>query len=198
MVVLAIIVVLTGIVLTSQSSFNKSLILANTAYDIALTLRSVQTYGLSSRAAGTAANVGYGVHLSNGTNDSFISFADTSGGASCAGMPPDCKPGDHVYAAADRIVQTYRLNNGMTIQNFCAYVASSGGWLCAASGALSSLDIVFMRPNPEPFMSRNGSFSAPPFSVTAACIAVASPQGGARFISVGSSGQIIANASSCP
>ena len=38
MVVLAIIVVITTVVLTSQSSFNKSLILANTSYDIALSL----------------------------------------------------------------------------------------------------------------------------------------------------------------
>lgn len=195
MVVLAIIAVLTAVVLSNQSSFNKTLILANTAYDIALTLRSAEAYGLSSRAVGAAANSGYGVHLSSGTADSFLFFADTAGGTSCAGMAPDCKSGDRVYTSADTLVRTYTLNNGITIQDFCAF---TGSWSCAASGGISSLDIVFVRPNPEPRMSTNGSYAAPPFSVTAACLSVTSPQGGARHVSVGSSGQIVANAASCP
>ena len=41
LIVLAIIATVTTIALSSQSNFNKTLILANTAYDIALTLRSV-------------------------------------------------------------------------------------------------------------------------------------------------------------
>ena len=57
MVVLAIIVTITGVTLTSQTSFNKTLVLANTAYDIALTLRSSQTYGLGSRAFGGITNM---------------------------------------------------------------------------------------------------------------------------------------------
>ncbi len=199
MVVLTIIVVLTTVILTSQSSFNKTLILANTAYDIALTLRSTETFGLGSRAAGTATNVGYGIHLSSGATNSFILFADSYPGPSCG--TPDCKPGDHVYTSTDVLVQMYQLNNGISIQNFCAFSSGSGGWSCAASGQLSSLDIVFTRPNPAPFMSTNGSYSAPPFSSTAACMSLASPSapsGPYRYISVGSSGQIIANATSCP
>ena len=206
MVVLAIIVVLSSIVLNNQSSFNKTILLANTAYDIALTIRSTETYGLSSRAAGTAANVGYGIHFSTSgvANNSFAIFADTSGGTSCAGMPPDCKPGDRVYNAPgfrpDVLEQTYNLNNGVVIHDFCAF-SGVGGWSCAAGGAISSLDIVFVRPSPAPFMSTNGSYSASPFSVTAACLAIASPNapgGPYRFVSIGSSGQIVANAVSCP
>ncbi len=194
MVVLAIITAITAIVFTNQSSFNKTLILANTAYDVALTLRSAETYGLSSRAAGAAANAPYGVHFLRGTPGSFMLFADTSPAASCG--DPDCKPGNYAYASgADVLVQTYTLGNGMTISDFCAF--SLGGWSCASSGALTSLDIVFARPNPVPFMSKDGSYSVS-FPVTKACLAVASPAGGARFVSVGASGQIIPNASSCP
>jgi len=197
MVVLAIIVVISGIVLSSQSSFNKSLILANTAYDIGLTLRSAQTFGLSSRAAAADASVGYGLHFQTGTTDSYILFADTAGGTSCAGMPPDCKPGDHVYTSGVDAppVQTYELGNNMRVSDFCAL--SGGSWSCSAGGGLSSLDIVFARPNPDPFMSANGSYS-PVFPVTKACITITSSQGGARFITVAESGQIIANAASCP
>lgn len=194
MVVLAIMTVIMTIVLANQSSFNKTLILANAAYDIALTLRFAEAHGLGSRAVGTASNVAYGVHLVRGSQNSFILFADTVPATSCG--TPDCKAGDHVYAdGADALVQTYMLGNGMTISDFCAQ--STGSWSCAAAGGLTSLDIVFERPNPDPFMSANGLYSAT-FPVTAACLTVSSPQGGARFVSIAASGQIIPNAASCP
>ncbi len=200
MVVLVIIMVITTVVLTNQNTFNKTLILANTAYDIALTLRSTETYGISSRAVGTAANVGYGIHVESGTRSSFILFADIAGGTSCAGQHPDCKPGDHVYTSADAspATQTYNLNNGMTIQNFCAFTGLSGS--CenpsgSYSGGLSSLDITFSRPNPDAFISTNGSYTG---TISAACLTIASPRGDAeRYVSVAASGQIIANATSC-
>lgn len=194
MVVLTIIVTVTTIVITNQSSFNRTLILSNTAYDIALTLRSAQTYGLSSRARGVVANVGYGIRLQSGSPGSFMLFADTSPAASCG--TPDCKPGNYVYTSgADALVQTYTLGNGITISNFCAW--SNFSWACSSNGGLTSLDIVFVRPNADPFMSKNGAYQAAPFTVTTSCLSITSPQGGTRFVSVTSSGQIIANAASC-
>lgn len=194
MVVLAIMVVIMSIVLTNQSSFNKTLILANTAYDIALTLRSAETYGLSSRASAVSTNTGYGIHFQSGTQGSFVFFADTSPVPSCS--TPDCKPGDYIYmSGSDVLVQTYVLGNRMVIQDFCA--ESSGSWSCSSTGALSSLDIVFSRPNPDARMSKNGSYSVL-FPVTRSCLTLASPQGGSRFVSVSASGAITANAPSCP
>lgn len=194
MVVLAIMIVIMSVVLTNQNSFNKTLILANTAYDIALTIRSAETYGLSSRVLSSSLNTGYGLHFQSGTQGSFLFFADTSPAASCG--TPDCKPGDFVYTnGTDTVVQTYVLGNRMLVQDFCA--ESSGSWTCASTGALSSLDIVFSRPNPDARMSRNGSYSAL-FPVTKSCLTITSPQGGSRFVSVAASGAIIANAPSCP
>jgi prepilin-type N-terminal cleavage/methylation domain-containing protein len=189
MVVLAIIGIIMSIVLNSQSTFNKTIILKNAAYDIALTLRSVETYGLGSRATvGNVKNAGYGVHFQSGAQGSFILFADTSPSASCT--MPDCKPGDHIYTSGDdTFVQTYTLGNGITISDFCAF---SGRWWCASASELSSLDIVFARPNPDAFIRSGGS------SYTSACLAVTSPQGGAKYVSVASSGQITANAAPCP
>ncbi|MCX6786932.1 MAG: prepilin-type N-terminal cleavage/methylation domain-containing protein [Candidatus Kaiserbacteria bacterium] len=174
LVVLAIIGVIMTIVLTSQSTFNKTLILKNTAYDIALTLRNTQTYGMSSRAS--ASNVGYGIHFITGKT--FTLFADTTGGGSCAGRHPDCSPGDHKYGSGDTSVQTYTLGNGITISALCA------GSTCSSS----QLDVLFARPNSDVFV--NGSSGS-------ACIMVTSPQGGARYIYIGAAGQIIANATQC-
>lgn len=200
MVVLAIITVITSVVFTSQSSFNKTLILGNTAYDIALTLRSAQSRGLGSRALTDASGnliserTGYGLHFVSSAPTTFTLFADTSPAVSCD--TPDCKPGDHAYTSgSDALLQTYTLGNGMRISNFCSFANSS--WSCSSNGEITALDIVFLRPSPNPFMSVNGAYSSA-FPVTKACLTVIAPQGGTKFISVVSSGQIIANAPSDP
>ena len=205
LVVLAIITTLVAIVFTSQSSFNKTLVLANTAYDIALTLRSAENFGLGSRASGSTVNVGYGVHFQAGTTGSFIFFADTDppvGAGTCHPIigndpaGPGATPGDCVYTSSDYEVNEYVLGNGIFVKDFCAY---SGSWSCA-SGGLISLDIVFAQPNPEPSISKDGSYSTIPL-VTRACLTLASPSapsGPDRYVLVEPSGQITANASSCP
>lgn len=191
---LTIITIITAVVLTSQSSFNKTLILQNTAYDIALTLRSAETFGLSSRGFGTTYNAGYGLHFSSGAKDSFILFADTvdaTGGTSCAGELPNCKPGDYVYTSgSDVLVRTYTLGNGITVDDFCVY--SSGGG--PADCSISSLDIVFERPNPDAHVTADDDANE---YDGGACITVTSPQGGFKHVTVAASGQINGNASSC-
>lgn len=201
-VVMAIIGVITAVTLNSQSTFNKTLILSNTAYDIALTLRSAETFGISGRASGIITNAGYGVHLLSGTKGSFILFADTAPPPSCT--TPDCPRGNHVYTSdpnapggADVLVQLYTLGNNITISDFCAL--SDVGWTCASSssGGLTSLDVSFARPNPDPFMSTNGVYSA---TLTAACIKITSAQAGSgtQNLYIGASGVISVNSLLCP
>jgi len=205
MVVLAIIVTITAVVFSGQNSFNKTLVLANTAYDIALSLRSAETYGLGGHAIGSLPT-GYGIHFSKASPGSYMLFADSYPAPSTASVchttsdatALDAQPGNCNYdPGQDVVVSSYALGNGITVSDFCAI--SSGTWSCANSGSgnLTSLDIVFARPNPDPFMSVNGVYSSS-LPVTNACITVASPQGGLRFVSVLASGKIVANANSCP
>ena len=212
LVVLAIITVIMAITLTSQGSFNKSLILANTAYDIALSLRSAEAYGIGSRVASAANNAGYGLHFDRATPSTFILFTDTYPLAGQAGVchptadpsSPAAQPGNCAYDVSPvESITSYTLGNSITIGNFCAF---SGAWSCASasptctgscSTGLSTMDIVFARPNPDPFISVNGVYSlASP--MTAACMAVSSPFGGSRYVSISASGAITANAASCP
>lgn len=206
MVVMAIIAIITSIALSSQSSFNTTLIGANTAYDIALTFRSAETYGLGSRVAGTVVDTGYGLHFERANPSSFVLFADTypdpSTTSPChpASDPssPAAQPGNCSYDATEgEKIQTYNLGNGIQITDFCADV--SGSWACANGGSasLSSLDIVFSRPNPDAFIAVNGAYdsSAP---VSAACLSVGSPQGGSHYVSISGNGEVTANATSCP
>lgn len=206
LVVAAIVLVVTSLAFVSQGSFNKTLILSNTAYDIALTLRSAETYGLGSRSILGVSNTGYGLNFQSATPGSFTFFADISPPPSATPgchqtedpSAPSARPGNCIYEESEgENVTTYTLGNGIRVSDFCAY--SFSAWSCAHSGdeSLSALDIVFARPNAEAFMSVNGSYSTE-FPVTQACIAISSPQGGQRFISVAASGAITANAPSCP
>ena len=192
-------VVIMSVVLTSQSSFNKTLILSNTTYDIALSLHSVESFGLGSRVAGSTLNTGYGIDFQSATPNVFTLFADTypsPNASNCHGVPrgdpnaPDIQPGDCVYEPSrENKVNEYTLGNGITITKLCAFSGTT--WLCG----LTSLDIVFARPNPTPFIRANGSPNSP---YSNACLTVSSPQGTSRFISISTSGEINANATSCP
>ncbi|MGH7175638.1 MAG: pilus assembly FimT family protein, partial [Minisyncoccia bacterium] len=109
MVSLAIVTIIAGVVLTSHSSFSNSLIVSNTAYDVALSMREAQSYGIGVRGLGSTVNVGYGLDFSAATPLSYRFFSDGYGGATCgASAPPNCKPGDGVYSANhDAVVSNY-------------------------------------------------------------------------------------------
>ncbi len=207
LVVLGIIGVLAALIAVSQSSFNKSLVLANTAYDVALTLRSTQTLGLGTASAG------YGLHVSKNVRNSFLLFSDSvpgTGSTSSLCHPvapgvdsngPSARPGDCVYTAGaggDAVIRSYTIGNGITIKDFCAQQA--GVWSCANShtGSLTSLDIVFSRPSAEAFITSNGRPWIVNSNITAACISFQSPQGGERAVNVSRSGEITGNSTSCP
>lgn len=205
LVVLGIVVTITSVVLTSQSSFNKTLVLANTAYDVALSLRSAAMYGLGGHAI-SMTPTGYGMHFERSAPESFTLFADTYPAPSVASVchaiddpsTLDAQPGNCSYEAGqDFMVTKYTLGNNITISDFCAF--SSGSWSCAFAegGTLTALDIVFARPDSDPFMSVNRSYSSIS-PVTTACLKVSSPLGGDRFVAVSISGRITANATSCP
>ena len=50
-VVLAIIGIISGVVITGQSAYNQSLLLTDTTYTVAYSIRQAQSLGLSSRTA---------------------------------------------------------------------------------------------------------------------------------------------------
>lgn len=212
LVVAAIITVLTGIIFTGQSSFNKTMILANTAYDFALSLQSAETYGLGARSIGMTP-VGYGIHIDSTHANSFTFFADTIPAINPSDSGTDChphtlnavtlatQPGDCKYVAgSDPIVSSTVFGNGITIVNVEAG-SSVQTWSEAGNAhgvALTALDIVFARPNPTPLMmiAVNGAYK--PFQQgDFACIEFKSPQGGVRYVIVTPVGQVTASATPC-
>ncbi|MDB5244414.1 MAG: hypothetical protein JWN18_284 [Parcubacteria group bacterium] len=198
LVVLGIITVITAVAITSQSSFNKSLVLSNTAYDLALSIRSAQTFGIGSRlttpGVGGVSNAGYGIYIKkNGLQSTPITtytiFADIS--PACAGGSlPNCKPGNGIYDGSDPIIQTFTLGNGVKISDFCVYDGSPHCAWSSGSSA-SSVDIVFTRPNADPVIKSDATGGN---SEQKAYITLMSTQGTTRYVCVTSMGVIMPTA----
>lgn len=196
--VLSIIGILSAVVVTSQASFNKTVLLSNTAYDVALAIRSAETYGLGSRvAASGVTNAGYGIHIDASQPSKVLLFADVFSEADVVEChpqgtevaSPDHIPGDCAYTAGKDIdVMPLALGNGMKVSSLSVFTNNAWG------SDRDSLDMVFARPNTEVYFATNGEYVP---NVSAACITITSPQGGARYVRVERTGNIIVNATSC-
>lgn len=198
LVVLAIIIIVTSVALLGQNTFNRSLLLTDTAYTIALSIREAQSLGLSSRKFAGEQNAGYGVHFEQGLSTYRI-FVDTSDNATGpTGCPrgdlgtPEEKPGNCIYESADGTLESFTLRRGFTISNICVKttsLGSQGNLHCAkGGGALSALDIVFMRPNTDSIIvGTRGS----PNTYESAFIEIKDPTSAAvRCVTVSKTGQV--------
>lgn len=198
LVALGIILIITTIVITGQTNFNRSLVLTDTTYTVAFTLRQAQSLGLSSRKFGTTQNAGYGVNFVSGANTTYTLFADTEpvapGNAqsgACVGHSVtsglDAKPGNCLYDSTNEKVTTYTIGKGFTISSFCG--ADSGGTQRCSGSYLDSLAISFLRPNTQANIV--GVRSGTLIPLTSATITISSPDGSqTRCIKVTKVGQI--------
>ncbi|MES2931569.1 MAG: prepilin-type N-terminal cleavage/methylation domain-containing protein [Patescibacteria group bacterium] len=203
-VVLAIIIIITTIALLGQSSFNRSMVLTDTAYTIAFSVREAQSLGISSRTFAGTQDAGYGIHFTNLAPTAYKLFADiapaapgdTEYTAICPGHPnvakthPEAKPGDCIQTVEAEVVRTYSLNNGFQIKSFCGR-QTNGNQLCSGTtpGSLDALDIVYLRPNTQSVITGvNGNIRT---ALEDATIRVSSPDGSAeRCIYVSKVGQV--------
>lgn len=172
LVSVSILTVITGIVLANNNQFNSSVLLGNAAYDIALTIREAQVYGLSTQAFAGEFQVGYGVHFASPTE--YILFADT-----------DPVRNRRYDAGVDQVVRQYTLGRGFTVSNLCGTRVDQSVECSLSSTALEHLDIAFLRPNPDATIT-----GSDPKAFSSAKITIQSRSGETRTISVQSTGQI--------
>lgn len=207
LVVLAIIVVITSIALVGQTSFNRSLILTDTAYRVALSVRESQSLGLSSRRYTTTQNAGYGVYFTTG--NTYVQFADIyppePGNAlsgACVGHTvtsgPEARPGNCMYDLnQDGIMKTYKFERGLYVKQFCGTTTLGARYCSDAATPLTALHVVFLRPNTE--SSIIGVRSGAPVELTDAEIYIEPAEGGAvRGICISKVGQVAVASSTCP
>ncbi len=205
LVALGIMLVIITVVMLGQTGYNKSLVLVDTSYTVAFTVRQAQALGLSSKRVGTVTNAAYGVHIGAAPSTSYMLFADTnpvspgsSQGTKCVGHSvasgPEARPGNCVYeggpGSADTIISTYSLNKGFKILSYCGVEKGTLLNQCSGSGSgLSALDITFMRPNTQ--ASIIGVSSGSPVELISASIKVSTPDSAStRCVNVTKVGQI--------
>ncbi len=181
-VVVIIFILLTAVVLASNSRFGGNILVTNLAYEIGLAIRQAQVYGISVREFNTSFTSGYGVHFDSSKSTSFLLFGDADGDkkytAPAQGLPNT------------ELLEQYNIDpssvttRGNTIKNFC--VTSTSTTLCSSDGnGPTSLDIAFLRPNPDAIISTNlGS------GYESATITIESKAGQTRLIKVFNTGQI--------
>ena len=174
LVSISIFVFMTALVVSRYAAFNQGTLMTNLAYDIALTIRTAQTYGLSVKSAnvGTGATTG-GNNANNasyGSNFNLaygVDFSATSTGATNSKSflifghnAPLTGISTYQFSsisALDFIVNTYNissgayippstgtLSSGSTVYGIC--VVQAGSTACTPK---DNVDIVFQRPNPD-------------------------------------------------
>lgn len=159
LVSVGIFTIMTTYLIVKYGTFNQGILLTNTAYDIALTMRQAQNYGINTQQSQTGDfSQGFGVSFSTqdpvgatpqnpvGTtaipnNKSFVFF-------------PDIHAGDLRYtnASGEGAVRTlYILRRGVKVTGLCAGTSDT------TCDPVPALHVGFKRPNPAAIISTQAS-----------------------------------------
>ncbi len=173
-------IVSTFLVLVYQKMGDR-LFLTATGYDIALSFREVQSFGISVKqdAAGGFES-GYGLHFETGSATTFVRFSDTSG----VGGVPFVYDGAHTESGCTfgECLAVLRIERGNRLLKFCGVLGDN-----TEHCAISYLDVSFLRPNPDAVIRTNESDTT---TYKAARIYIISPANETRVIEVVNTGQI--------
>jgi len=170
-VVVGILAIISGVVLTNHAKFGGQILLRNLAYDVALTIREAQVYGISARSfLGAGFASGHGVYFSFSEGDNlFFLYTDVDNN-------------DFFTSAGTEWVETSSMGRGYTIDRICIPVGAS------ESCGVTILDILFKRPEPDAIIrASTGSGFA---QYDRARVVLESPQGEKLSVLVETTGQI--------
>ncbi len=145
LVVTGVLTVISAIILVNNNRFGGAILLENLAYDVALSIREAQVYGIAVRRYGESGfNVGYGMHFSKSSPTTYVLFADA---VSVNGLYDGCPD-----TSSCELVESTDIHRGFRIVDLCSIASGGGGEVCG----LERLDILFKRPEPDAFISANG------------------------------------------
>jgi len=170
--VTGVIVILSTILLANHNKFGGAITLRNIAYDIALSMREAQTYGISVRKFGEGAGsfgAGYGVHFESTSPTTYLIFGDAVNA-------------NGLYEAGES-VQLLTMLGGYHLNDL--RVTPTGGG--AEITGLDKLDVLFQRPDPDAYIRANDLTGT---LYQRACIIIESPRGDVLSVIVELTGQI--------
>ncbi|MDP3645696.1 MAG: prepilin-type N-terminal cleavage/methylation domain-containing protein [bacterium] len=144
LVVVGIIVVVTATVLANNAKFGGTILLQNLAFDIALSTREAQIYGLSVQKFRSSFTSPFGVHfdINGGNNKTYTVFADAIG---VENGHYDCP--NPLDKPTCELVQSTTITRGFHISDLCV-TPISGTEDCNAT----VLDVVYKHPEPDAYI----------------------------------------------
>ena len=181
LVSISIMVLIMSVVLINYHRFDTTFSTTNLAYDIALSIRQAQSYGISVHANTTISNntnnaqyqFGYGIHFSGADDTHYILFADNTAGQGTE----DYYDSTSGNVCGGECLQEYTLTSGYSIVGICTY--SSDASVCNnLIGSSGTVDITFLRPDPDAIVCQYSSGNYPSCSLPSentAVITIASP-----------------------
>jgi prepilin-type N-terminal cleavage/methylation domain-containing protein len=163
LVSISIFAIITAVVLIRNNEFNSGILFSNLVYEIALSIREMQTYGITVRASDTGTfqfQNGYGVYFNKiSFPNSFLQFTDIR---PLSGIDPS---GMYESLPTDEKLFKFNLKPGNLIYKLCDMSTNS----CSH---VSDLSITYMRPEPNAKIVTSGNPGSP---LTKASIIIKSP-----------------------
>jgi prepilin-type N-terminal cleavage/methylation domain-containing protein len=177
MVTVSIFVFMTALMLAKYGNFNQSVLLTNLAYDVALTVRMAQTYGLSVQGQSQNFQYAYGIDFCGSSAASDCKSPNTSNQQIVLFID---RNSNGVYDLGDLLpISTYNIKRGATVSQICISESDCSG------NKVNYAGISFMRPNPDAIICASGSCS-----ITYIKITVQATDGNTRNIVVRHTGQV--------
>ncbi len=132
--------IISMVILARYRSFNSTLLLRNLAYEIALSIREAQVYGISVRGTGGVFTHASGIHFTRGTT--YTLFTDLND--------------NNQYDGGTEAVSTYTIGDRKQITALCIDKVVLGA-------CFTTIDVLFKRPDPDALFTTDGAMSAPNF-----------------------------------
>lgn len=156
---IAIIAIISGVVLARYKSFHSTILLRNLAYEVALSIREAQVLGISVRGNSGLFTDAYGMHFTVGTK--YTLFIDRNA--------------NNRYDTGEEL-SVYTIGQDNRVSDLCANTTCG----------LSSLDVLFRRPEPDSLFFTNPAVS----DIGIARVFVGAIDGTTRIVRIWPTGQI--------
>lgn len=170
LVSIGIMTIVSSLMLANNARFGGQVLLQNLAYDIALSVRQAQVYGISVQRFGSTNTFadGYGMVFQTSANTSYSLFGDLN-----SNRLYDVGGGELLQASSIR--SGYRING--------LYVTPVNG----VEVPVTRIDVTYRRPEPDAYITRNADGST---LYEQARIELISPRGDTKSVVLSVNGQI--------
>ena len=209
LVAVALFGIISSFVIIAYSRISGQLSLTTLAYEVALSFREAQSYGVSvhefTGGQTDTFDVGYGLHFDAGNLNTYVMFAD-AGGVEGDGRFNGQYGGEYNDTGCldpDECMSVFRMEKGNKLYKFCGVLAGDQGRdvpdafkqeECSVepsppggpNGTISFIDVTFLRPNPDALIATSEVGQ----QYKAARVYIISPTGDKRVIEVVNTGQI--------